>query len=311
MGDGVAVFVCRGLGLMSGVACAGGPTGGGWWLRVVAVVAACAAAVGSVGCRSSADVSGFAAATAELRSSASDAGDVVGRTIRRVEFGVWTDDGGGNAMASDRFAVLWNERLGVIDAMASYAERVDAASHTGAKARDGVLEIADAVTRLASAAGLGAGIGGGGGGAVGGVAIELGASVVEMIASIRASESVAAAVMLADPLVLASASLLSMDIESLGVIVRVAHEEARARVLTGEADDFSDEARERMIAEIDASQEMAVHVLNALASAVRRWAVSHSLVVAAIERGGELDLEALIDAVESVRRLVDRARGDH
>lgn len=170
------------------------------------------------------------------------------------------------------------------------------------------MDVADGVLRLVSAAGLGGVFGGGAGGAVGGVVIEAGATVAEVIASVRASETVAEAVLAADPLVVAAAELLALDIGSMAEIVRVSHEEARARVLAGEVDVGGGVARDVLIAEIAASEADAAGVLGAFGEAVRAWAVSHAVVAGAIGGGGEVDYEGLIEAVERARGLVERVR---
>lgn len=308
MGDAVcSVGVARCAAVIGGGG--GGGDVRGLLLRLMAVVATCAAvvgSVGSVGCQRVADVSEFAGLSLALRDVAGEAGVVVSGAIRRV-------DGGEGSFAEERFVRAWDERLAVIDAMGEYAARVSAASRAGSSARDGVMDVADGVLRLVSAAGLGGVFGGGAGGAVGGVVIEAGATIAELIASVYASETVAEAVLAADPLVIAVGELLALDIGSMGGIVRVSHEEARARVLAGEVEVGGGGAggvvaREVLIAEIAASEADAAGVLGAFGEAVRAWAVSHAVVAGAIGGGGEVDFEGLIEAVERARGLVDRVR---
>jgi len=174
----------------------------GWLVAVLSLLAACATLP---------DVKPFTDATVSLRSAVASGGAATVAELGRVE-------SPGVKVEADKLAKAWEERDKLFTALIAYASSLQAIVDSGSAGAESAKALADAVTKLASAANI---VQPGAGPAVD-VASQTAVFVYEQIAKIRAAASLEAALTEAQPAIERVAQAMSKDMKALDDLVRLA-----------------------------------------------------------------------------------------
>jgi len=163
------------------------------------------------GCATLPDVKPFTDATVSLRSAVASGGAATVAELGRV-------DNPGVKAEADKLAKAWEERDKLFAALIAYASSLQAIVDSGSAGAESAKALADAVTKLASAANI---VQPGAGPAVD-VASQTAVFVYEQIAKIRAAVSLEAALTEAQPAIERIAQAMSKDMKALDDLVRLA-----------------------------------------------------------------------------------------
>lgn len=192
------------------------------------------------------DLSGYTAATQQVKQSVAAAGDAVGSEIRAFNTTLADDDvrKGQLKAAITSFDDSWKITVGSLDAMVKYAESLEAISDAGNKGAESAGKLANSLEELAAGIGLKPA------GPIVGVTAETLAFIYGQIAKVRAAKSLATALDTSGPVIQQIGELVAKQVGSAGNALRISIAAQRQFLIS--SSEGSVVARDQDIAKIEA-----------------------------------------------------------
>jgi hypothetical protein len=282
------------------------------------------------GCASLPNIAPFVEASSQYRSAVVASGAVVEAEL--------IDIGGKEDAAA--FGREWAIRIRATDALVSYSQALESIAASGAQGAQSARSVADAVTGLASAAGVALPPA-----ATVGTVTDAATFVYGQIAAVRASAALGEALRNAIPAVDRIATTMGLDLNSAQDIFNAANVQAKTRLVmkyntesaylmslrderlalyrkparTGadeerllQLDRLEEstrswrepmEAQERALA---ARRRAGDQLFVSARAALAAWALAHRDLAAAVESGRKVDVTALVASVEEMRGMIKR-----